>query len=172
MNCPPVDIANSMVTVLEAARDAGSTFSTSFVCKASLGDFHPKLEGEGLSETLVDIVLPVTPSIEVTGRPRNHHTMIMTVGVRKRLSSGHVNPDGSFDVDEIAPLMNLFYELIGFILPSDDNPSGKRFYTDDWVAISDGTVNIEFLWHPGLLVQAKQYCGLFRANLVVSEVRD
>ena len=169
MNCPPVDIANNMVTVLEAARDAGSTFSTSFMCKASLGDFQPKLEGEGLTDTLVDIVLPVKPEIVISGRPELTHTMIMTVGVRKKLSSGHINPDGSFDLNEIAPLMNLFYDLIKFILPSDDNPIGKRFYTDDWAAISDGTINIEFLWHPGLLVQAKQYCGLFRANLIVME---
>lgn len=164
-DCAPVVIGLGLKTALETARDAGS-FSLRFDCRASLGDFQYKLSDDAPSTPLVDIVVQPGADVDLSGRYEYDHTVPVVVGLRRRLSSG-MRTAGSFDLSEMAPLLNLFYELIEFLLPSEENPMGRRMTGDALYATLAGKIEIVQLFDRDLLETAKQYCGIFRVPFLL-----
>ena len=159
VNCPPIEIAEALVNALKA-----ETFSMPFDCRAGFGDFPEKLEDDYGVGLLVDVVLPVQPTVTLAGRFYYAHGNQLTIGLRQRLSSGKCLADGSFDMLEIAPLPNLLYEIIAWLLPSNENPQGRRFTLQAATATFVPQIEFVKLWDPELLQQAKQYCGIFRVS--------
>lgn len=169
MTCPWVEIGNALKTDLETARDASSFSDDDFTVRVGFGDFPEELQddeadGSRLSpHPLVDIILPVQPTMDLIGRPAANHVVTYTIGLRQRLSSAYFKSDGSADVDKIAPLPNLFHELIKWVFPSTSDPSsGSITSTANYHAIWQPPVEIVKVWDPHLLETAKQYCGIFR----------
>jgi len=160
VNCPPILVAEELAKALKAHR-----FSMQFECRAGFGDFPERLEDEYTSQVpLVDIVLPVKPTVDLAGRFYYAHGNEMTIGVRRRLMSGKYLFDGSIPMEIVAPHVNLMYELINWLLPSKDNPQGRRLSNDAGTATFVPQIEIVKLWDPELLQQAKQYCGIFRVT--------
>jgi len=167
-DCAPVYIANGLKTAFDAAVVA-DTFSIPFDCRAGIvfDEKLPDLPGASnrVIRPLIDIVVPVSPQMELTGRYWYTHRVPITVGMRQQLNSNHFRDDESIDLDAIAPQLNLFYELISFMFPSNASPKGMRI---DGVVIVPPP-EIVFVYHPELLETAKQYCGIFRATLQLQE---
>lgn len=160
-DCAPVLIGNGLKAALETARDADA-FSMRFDCRASLGDFHYRLPDDAPSTPLVDIVVQPDCTVDLSGRYAYDYLVPVLFGLRRRLSSG-MRTGGSFSLSEMAPLLNLFYELIEYIMPSEDNPVGRRMTGDAQYGTLADRVEIVQLYDRDQLETAKQYCGIFRA---------
>ena len=169
-DCAPVTILNGMKTAFETAVAAG-TFSVPFDCRAGIvfDEKLPDLPGAGTSvlRPLVDLVLPVTPAMQLTGRYWYTHEVAVTVGLRQVLSGAYYRDDGTIDLDKIAPQLNLFYELIDFVFPSSTNLEGMPIAALG--AKFQPPPDIVFMFHPELLQTTKQYCGVFRATFKLAE---
>ncbi len=164
-DCAPVLIGNGLKTALETARDA-SAFSIRFDCRVSLGDFHYKLHDDAPATPLVDIVVQPDCSVDLSGRYQYDYLVPVVIGLRRRLSGG-MRTGGTFDLSEMAPLLNLFYELIEYIMPSEDNPMGRRMTGDAQYGTLAEKVEIVQLYDRDLLETAKQYCGIFRTSFLL-----
>ena len=168
-NCPVVDIANELVTNLRA-----ESLSKTITVRASLGDLPHKAEDDTdlmTTNPLVDIVLPMQPTIELGDRAfAKLHSINVTIGLRQKLGDGAMTRDGMIDLAAVTPLFNLFYELIALFMPSSTYPTGQYVETSTWSAVFTGPVEIMKLWDDQLLTAAPGlYCGAFRVPLQIKE---
>lgn len=164
-DCAPVTIGIGLQAALRDAAAAGS-FGTHFDCRVSFGDFTYKLQdGEG-ETAVVDIVVQPDCKVDLSGRYEYDHTVPVVIGLRQRLTSDMRN-DGIFDLDALAPLLNLFYDLIEFLLPSEANPMGRRMTGDAQYATLADRIEIVQLYDRDMLETAKQYCGIFRTSFLL-----
>ena len=167
MSSPPVAIAKALLVDFNAGLAAG-TFSLMFSPRVGFGDFAEKLEDDALDTPYVDIVLPVRPSVRVAARFKYDHDVELTIGLRQKLTRAKRLPDGSMDMDEVSPLVDLFYELMDFCLPDDSYRTGERL-TDVPTAVLTGEIDVVKLWDPLQLETIKQYTGIFRAGFKYRE---
>ncbi len=162
-DCGPVAVAKAMKDALITSMRADE-FSMRFDVRAGIVYEERLPDMMKTPLPLVDIVLPVKPQLDLSGTPRYLHIMPITFGVRQRLTPAHFRDDDqSIDLDKIAPLLNLYYELVLWAFPSSDNLQGIRTGTTTR-AVFAPPAEIVYLYEPDLLETAKLYCGIFRGN--------
>jgi hypothetical protein len=141
-------------------------FSSQFDCRAGIV-FDENLSDDKMDRPLVDIVIPPTARMGMSGRYKYQHDTGATFGLRQKLSAAMFRDDETIDIDNIAPLLNLFYELLAWVFPSTESPLGIRTSTANAVFIPPP--EIMFVYHPQLLQTHKQYCGVFKGTFRVEE---
>lgn len=168
-NCPAVDIANQLRDDWNAA-SADGDFSLEFTARTTMGHGARNLDVSHFASPKVDIVPPMTPDLEVVSRGdfKYGHQLGFMIGLRQALTSSYMTDELVFDLTEMAPLLNTFYELIKWLYPSGENPRGDRVTVAPWVATSVPPAQIACLWDPKMLAK-KLYCGVFIATLQVIE---
>jgi hypothetical protein len=129
--------------------------------------FDERLSDAKMERPLVDIVLSSASQMSMSGRYKYQYEIPTTFGLRQKLTDATFRDDETIDLDNIAPLFNLFYELLAWVFPSTTSPLGIRTATANAVFIPPP--EISYVYHPQLLETHKQYCGVFKGTFRVEE---
>ena len=159
MDCPPIDVAIAVSTLLNRLQQS-DTFAMRFNVRWSFGDFASHLDKAPDSTPWVDVVPPVKPTSELDGRYWYKHGVGVRVGVRVKLKDVTVDWSEAFDPEAIKPYVNLLYQIKGYFDPSTTNPRG--LVLEDYVpgaCVTRGCTVVK-AWDPDLLTGAKLYCGI------------
>lgn len=124
-DCPPVLVAQAIAAEIKAA-----TWSRPVEVVLSWSDFTEELEFINDGGVLVDVVPNAAPTLDMPGTGALSHDIKTMIALRRRITrEQRSSEDGPIPFDEVVPLVNLYYEMCRWFMPSDTQPAGRRLTT-------------------------------------------